>query len=688
MTDRVQGFGGAWKNHVPGGGSTALDWKNSVLAATLVALPANTLNPIANTLTATANGAFPAVDGVAISADDSILVKNEGGGTDPRNGIYVLTDVGSATTPWVLTRRDDADTSSKVTAGMIVPVDQGTQAEKAFILATNDPIILNVTPLTFVAFGSSLAAVPPPEITDLTNVLGVSGAAARGDHTHAHGVRGGGTLHALATIGLAGFMSAADKSKLDGISAGAGPRLYDAVVDAAGGGDYLLPSAAFAAGARTVFVRKGVYVETANIDIPDQGLLTGEAPGGVIVLLTGGFQVRLDGTGRLTTAGTISVASGSPTVTGVGTSFTSLLPGDYILLGDSFAEIASITNNTSLTLVAPYRGRAIAGQAMRGQSMITGAGVQDMVFVQAPSSGIVCTQAFRCFFRTVAVQFCGSAAVDPGWLLSGCGSIVLQTCSAENCGERGVRALSCANLFYLGSVFKNNASHGVEYDTTRATVMDGCISTQNGADGIFVVNQSQRVQLTDCIVSYNDGAGIDTSPSSFSSVISNSTIRANGGAGIDFDGSADIVDGCLIEDNGGDGIEAGDDGVVSDCNIINNGGEGISMQQDMNCAVTSSVIRDNVSHGILAGADSTITGNTIADNGGDGINLPNVADDCVVTCNRCLGNTGYGIQIANNAARATVMGNNFRGNTAGSINDLEATTLKDTADEAGRYNYI
>jgi hypothetical protein len=37
-----------------------------------------------------------------------------------------------------------------------------------------------------------------------------------------HGVRGGGTQHAVATTLVAGFLSAADKTKLDGLSAGAG----------------------------------------------------------------------------------------------------------------------------------------------------------------------------------------------------------------------------------------------------------------------------------------------------------------------------------------------------------------------------------------------------------------------------------------------------------------------------------
>lgn len=59
------------------------------------------------------------------------------------------------------------------------------------------------------------------EITDTTNSQGVGAAFSRNDHGHAHGNRGGGSLHALVTTVLAGFMSAPDKVKLDGIEAGA-----------------------------------------------------------------------------------------------------------------------------------------------------------------------------------------------------------------------------------------------------------------------------------------------------------------------------------------------------------------------------------------------------------------------------------------------------------------------------------
>lgn len=56
-------------------------------------------------------------------------------------------------------------------------------------------------------------------LTDAANAEGTASSLARSDHTHSHGARGGGTLHADATTAVAGFMSAADKTKLNSLTA-------------------------------------------------------------------------------------------------------------------------------------------------------------------------------------------------------------------------------------------------------------------------------------------------------------------------------------------------------------------------------------------------------------------------------------------------------------------------------------
>ena len=58
-----------------------------------------------------------------------------------------------------------------------------------------------------------------PNAVSATGAAGVGSTYSRGDHQHAHGNQNGGTLHSVATTLSAGFMAAADKSKLDGLAA-------------------------------------------------------------------------------------------------------------------------------------------------------------------------------------------------------------------------------------------------------------------------------------------------------------------------------------------------------------------------------------------------------------------------------------------------------------------------------------
>lgn len=133
-------------------GSPGFDFKESVRVATTAALAANTRT--GNVLTASANGALGAVDSVSLGPGDSLLVKNEAAGEN--NGFYTVTQLGDGSTPWILTRREDFDASDEVKAGLLVAVEEGsTNADTLWILATNNPIVLNSTALSFTKLAPS-----------------------------------------------------------------------------------------------------------------------------------------------------------------------------------------------------------------------------------------------------------------------------------------------------------------------------------------------------------------------------------------------------------------------------------------------------------------------------------------------------------------------------------------------------
>lgn len=81
------------------------------------------------------------IDGISLSVNDRILVKNQTNGSN--NGIYTVLS-GS----WA--RSDDFDSNSKVASGILVYVKEGSiNGDSAFILTSDNPINLGSTSLVF-----------------------------------------------------------------------------------------------------------------------------------------------------------------------------------------------------------------------------------------------------------------------------------------------------------------------------------------------------------------------------------------------------------------------------------------------------------------------------------------------------------------------------------------------------------
>lgn len=124
----------ATKNYVDAG-IRGLDWKASVRAA--------------STGNITISGPGTTIDGVTMATNDRFLAKDQTTGSE--NGIYVWN--GSAV---AATRATDADSSAEVTAGMAVSVGEGTvNADRVYLLITNDPITLGTTSLAFTQLGAA-----------------------------------------------------------------------------------------------------------------------------------------------------------------------------------------------------------------------------------------------------------------------------------------------------------------------------------------------------------------------------------------------------------------------------------------------------------------------------------------------------------------------------------------------------
>ena len=138
--------------------------------ATIAALAANTYNNgtsgVGATLTANANGTLT-IDGYTLVSGDvgkRLLIKNEA--TQANNGVYTLTQAGTAGLPYILTRATDYDSSgsgtNEIDSGDFLYVIAGsTLANTSWVQQTPLPITVGTTAIVFIQFaagGSSYTA--------------------------------------------------------------------------------------------------------------------------------------------------------------------------------------------------------------------------------------------------------------------------------------------------------------------------------------------------------------------------------------------------------------------------------------------------------------------------------------------------------------------------------------------------
>lgn len=154
-----------------------LNFHEPVHAATTGNLSSTYLNGAAGvgaTLTATANGAL-IVDGHTLLTGERLLVWQQSSGLE--NGIYDVTNTGSPTTPFILTRSSDADNSptGELSYGDFCFVQQGaTYAGFGFIMNTPGTITIGTTSISYVQFNTAQAITAGYGLQELTpNVLSV-----------------------------------------------------------------------------------------------------------------------------------------------------------------------------------------------------------------------------------------------------------------------------------------------------------------------------------------------------------------------------------------------------------------------------------------------------------------------------------------------------------------------------------
>ena len=142
-------------------------------AACRVATERNlTASYASQTLTNTGTLAALTIDTILLAINERVLVKNQT--TASQNGIFRVLNPGSASVAWTLVRDVDADVSSELPSGTYTYVTEGAvNASIGFTLATNNPITLDTTPLSFTQFSGAGQINAGDGMTKTGNTLNV-----------------------------------------------------------------------------------------------------------------------------------------------------------------------------------------------------------------------------------------------------------------------------------------------------------------------------------------------------------------------------------------------------------------------------------------------------------------------------------------------------------------------------------
>jgi hypothetical protein len=305
-------------------------------------------------------------------------------------------------------------------------------------------------------------------------------------------------------------------------------------------------------------------------------------------------------------------------VVGIGTNFTSFQPGWFIEVGGKVTAIASITDDTRLTLGTAYRGSTLTNAPTCIQPTFTG-----------------------CHFRNLFVV----ASAAPAFIFRAVRNGTISNIGSDSCVQT-LYMHDCSDINVSSVVSMNSFSTGIEISDSNSIAVSVVSCANSVGHGLHISDDCKSLTVTALTCENNGGMGI------FLESVTAITIHQG-----------------IFRGNGAGGAHAGPAALkatFSNCDAGQNGGYGFWINNSNQATISSSHANENASHGIYVDGltAAQIMSTTANSNSGSGIVFDDVAN-AVANGNITCDNTGDGIVLTEACSYGILTNNVSRGNASG-----------------------
>jgi hypothetical protein len=292
----------------------------------------------------------------------------------------------------------------------------------------------------------------------------------------------------------------------------------------------------------------GTYTLTASLSVPSNVSLVGLGLITVIDCANDVFQIQVVGSDNYST-GTVAISNDGTTVTGTGTTFTSAMEGQQILLEDFWYTILTFTDATHLELDRPYMGTTLSGASYTIATTIGTVVLKDFLIQNSTDAGIKFQYANGLTIDGVVSYNCANG-------LDGDDSSFI---NLLNSGSDTCTTTMTFNNVYFGTLFNCNytaCTNGASFTSIRNWCIDVFAFVNISGNAMSFTSCSNN-DILDFSIQHITGIGIEFVSGNSDIGVSAGVIKDCTSDGIKLTATTDAMQlgaGLSIHDNGGYGI--------------------------------------------------------------------------------------------------------------------------------------